>query len=139
MRQLILVLRYLFSPNPSSIAHYGDVGILALIVLCAVMIAGSFLISRWRRTVQNGLTRKLSGSWSSMSFWMGVVGLVLIVARVERIQIIAMPFLWVVWGLVLLIYVLLQWRIFSLKYYEVMPRNVAVDPREQYLPKKKNK
>lgn len=139
MRQLILALRYLFSPNPSSIAHYSDVGILALIVLCAVMIAGSFLISRWRRTVQNGLTRKLSGSWSSMSFWMGVVGLVLIVARVERIQIIAMPFLWVVWGLVLLIYVLLQWRIFSLKHYEVMPRNAAVDPREQYLPKKKNK
>lgn len=139
MRQLILTLRYLFSANPTSIAHYSDAGILALIALCAVMIAGSFLISRWRKNVQNGLTRKLSSSWSSMSFWMGVVGLVLIVARVERIQIIAMPFLWVVWGLVLLVYVILQWRIFSLKHYEVMPRNVAVDPRQQYLPKKKNK
>jgi hypothetical protein len=127
----------MFSPNPTAVAHYTDSWVVALMVLCLALIVGSFFITRWRKTVLSGVMRKLSASWSSMAFWMGIVGLVLVVARVEKIQIIAMPFLWVVWGAVILLYVIIQWRLFSMKHYEVMPRNVAVDPRDQYLPKRK--
>lgn len=87
--------------------------------------------------MQNSVTRKLSASWSSVAFWMGIVGLVLVVARVERIQIVAMPFLWVVWGAILLLYVVIQWRIFVMKHYQVLPRSAEVDPNDRYLPKKK--
>ncbi len=137
MRSLILIARFLFSPNPAEIAHYSDVSMMALIGLCLVCIAGSFAISFWRKKISNSVTRKLSGSWSSVAFWMGIVGLVLVVARVERIQIIAMPFLWVVWGAIALLYIIIQWRIFVMKHYAVLPRNVEVDPMERYLPKKK--
>lgn len=137
MRSLILLTRFLFSPNPSSVAHYSDAGIVALLVLCGAMVIGSFVLSRWRKRLKNAVTRKLSASWSSFMMWMGVVGLILIVARVERIQFVALPFLWVIWGLIVIIYVVLQWRLFFMRHYEVMPRNVAIDPREEYLPKRK--
>lgn len=137
MRSLILISRYLFSPNPTDIAHYSDGWVMGLIALSLAFVVGSFAISFWRKKMQNSVTRKLSASWSSVAFWMGIVGLVLVVARVERIQIVAMPFLWVVWGAILLLYVVIQWRIFVMKHYQVLPRNAEVDPNDRYLPKKK--
>lgn len=137
MRSLILISRYLFSANPTDIAHYSDGWVIGLIALSLVFVLGSFAISFWRKKLTNSITRKLSVSWSRMAFWMGLVGLVLVVARVERIQYIAMPFLWVIWAAILLLYVVVQWRIFVMKHYEVMPRSLEVDPNERYLPKRK--
>lgn len=137
MRQLILISRYMFSPNPTDIAHYSDVWVIGLIALSLLFVVGSFGISFWRKKISNSVTRKLSASWSSVAFWMGIVGLVLVVARVERIQIIAMPFLWIIWAAILLLYVIVQWRIFVMKHYAVLPRSVEVDPNDRYLPKRK--
>ena len=137
MRSLILVFRYLISTNPASIAHYSDSWVIGLILLSLAGVVSSFGITFWRKKLSNSVTRKLSASWSTMAFWMGIIGLVLVVARVERIQILAMPFLWVIWGAVILLYVIAQWRLFVMKHYEVMPRHLEVDPKDRYLPKKK--
>jgi len=137
MRSLVLFFRYLFSPNPAALAHYFDPGILALFALCGALIVGSFLITRWRRGLQ-AHSKKLTRHWSMVSFWMGMIGLLLILSRVERIQILAMPFLWVLWEIALVGFVFIQFRLFRAKNYEVVPMSAAL-PTDPYLPGKKKK
>lgn len=132
------LFRYLFWPNPG-FAAYGDADMLGLAGACILLIIASFVISFWRRK-QSSMTRKLSASWSSVAFWFGIAGLVLVVARVEDIQFIAMRFLWIVWGVLLLTYVFFQVRRWRLKHFEVLPTTQTHDPRDPYLPKaKKNR
>lgn len=130
------VLTYLFYPNPGH-AAYGDAAVIAALALCVGLVVLSFAIQYWRGRIQNAVTKKLSRTWSSISFWFGVVGLVLAVSRVEKIQFIAMRFLWALWALLLILIVILQWRIFRMRHYEVLPRVGKVDPRDLYLPGKK--
>ncbi|NOS67004.1 MAG: hypothetical protein HOO67_01400 [Candidatus Peribacteraceae bacterium] len=129
-------LAYLFYPNPGRLTYSSPV-IIAALVACAALVVLSFAIKYWRGQVQNAVTKKLSRAWSSISFWFGLTGLVLVVARVEKIQFVAMRFLWVLWALVLILLIALQWRIFRSRHYEVLPRVGKVDPRDQYLPGKK--
>ncbi len=112
---------------------------MGLLLLCVALVAASFGIRYWRKSLQNPITRKLSRSWASVSFWMGIVGAVLVVARVEEIQFVAMRFMWVVWAAAALFYVYMQWRLFTAKHYEVLPRSRMDDPREKYLPGKKRR
>jgi hypothetical protein len=135
---MLSLLRYFFYPNPGA-ASYTTPTQLGLLLLCAALVAASFGIGFWRKGVQNPVTKKLSRSWSSVSFWMGIVGAVLVVARVEQIQFVAMRFLWVLWVAVGLIYVYLQLRLFRAKHYEVLPRERVDDPRNRYLPGKKRR
>ncbi len=130
------VLTTLFHPNPGHLT-YASPSVIAVLVACAALIALSFAITYWRARVQNAVTKKLSRSWSSLCFWFGVVGLVLAVSRVEKIQFIAMRFLWVLWGVLLLLVIVFQWRMFRMRHYEVLPRMGKADPRDQYLPGKK--
>ena len=130
-------LLYVFYPNPGHLT-YGSMQVVAILVLCVVLIALSFGINYWRGRVQNSITKKLTRAWSSISFWFGVVGLVLIVARVEKIQFIAMRFLWVLWVAALAFAIFVQYRLFRMRHYEVMPRVMTKeDPRAKYMPGKK--
>lgn len=130
------ILTYIFYPNPGRVT-YGSPEMLALLGLCAGLVVLSFVIKFWRSRLQNASTKKLSRSWSSLCLWFGVVGLVLVVARVEKIQFVAMRFLWVIWVGALLFALYVQFRIFRMKHYEVLPRVGKTDPRDQYLPGKK--
>ncbi len=129
-------LTYLFHPNPGRLT-YASPSVIAILVLCAALIVLSFGISYWRKQLQNAVTKKLSRAWSSTVFWFGIVGLVLAVSRVEKIQFIAMRFLGVLWVLFLLLAVILQWRLFRMRHYAVLPRAGKTDPRDRYLPGKK--
>jgi hypothetical protein len=129
MRELVLFLRHFLSLNPTSVAHYSSPEILVMFALAAACFVAWFLLRRWHKK-QQSLTRKLSASWSIVSFWFGVVALLLIISRVERVQVMAAPFLWLFWAVGLLAYVFVQWRLFRAKHYEVLPRaaTAATDP-----------
>jgi hypothetical protein len=131
-------LRYLFWPNPG-FASYRDVDMAAAIVLCLALIVGSFAVSFWRRKQGNPISRKLSGSWGTVMFWFGIVGLILVVSRAEDIQFFAMRFLWVVWAAALLLYAFFQAKRWRTRHYELLPTEVTHDPRDRYLPKKKKR
>lgn len=137
MRTLVLLARFMFSSIPAAVVHYSSPSMVWLLILSFGLIVVSFVISFWRKRLQNAVTRKLSSSWSSATFWFGIVGLLLVVGRVERIQVVGMPFLWVIWGVIFLVYIGFQVRNFRSKHYEVLPRAMQVDPMDKYLPKRK--
>lgn len=132
----MFLLTYLFHPNPGQLA-YSSPSAIAVLSACAVLVVLSFAVKYWRGRLKNAVTKKLSRAWSSISFWFGVVGLLLTVSRVEKIQFIAMRFLWVLWGMLFLLLIILQWRIFRMRHYAVLPRADVLDPRDRYLPGKK--
>lgn len=129
-------LVYLFWPNPGN-ASYESPKAIALLVACALLIAAAVAIKLWRQRTQNGVLRKLSKSWGVSCFWFGLTGLILVIARVEMIQFLAMRILWVVWGVLAALVLVLQVRVYRLRYYQVLPTPRASDPREKYLPGKK--
>lgn len=137
MRELVLFSRTFFSLNPTSVAHYSDWWVLALFGVALACIVGSFLLKAWHRK-QQSVTRKLSAGWSSVSFWFGIVALLLVVSRVERIQVLAMPFLWALWILAALAYIFIQWRKFRAKHYEIIPQ-AATSKADPYLVSGKRK
>lgn len=132
------LLRYLFWPNPGP-TTYENPKVIGLLLLCAVLLVASLLFRVWRRKLQNPVLRKLTRSWPSAALWFGVIGLFLVVSRAEGVSYVSMRFLWIVWGLALVLYVLLQCKLMRLKYYEPIPSQMPDDPREKYLPKKKRK
>lgn len=129
-------LTYLFWPNPGN-AGYDSPKAMALIIACVLLVIASFVFSWWRRNKASAAVRKISKSWSTAMLWFGLTGLILVIARVEQIQFLAMRFLWVLWGIALALYLVLQMRVCKLRYYEVLPTQKAVDPRSKYLPRKK--
>ena len=127
-------LLYLFYPNPGH-AVYTSTPIVSALVLCCAMVLLSFGITLWRGRLRSAVTKKLSRSWSSICFWFGCTGFVLVIARVEKIQFLAMRFLWVLWALLLFVLVLFQYRIFRMRHYQVLPRSISQkDSRSRYLP-----
>ena len=130
------VLTYLFWPNPGN-ASYDSPKALALLVFCIALIVGSFAIAAWRKKTANQVMRKLSKSWAGASFWFGLIGLVLVVSRVENIQFVAMRFLWLLWLVAAALYLFVQWRVYRARYYEVLPTHTIADPRAKYLPRQK--
>lgn len=133
MKQFLI---YWVWPNPGAWT-YSDPKIMTAIALSCLLVVGSFFISAWRRKQSNPQTRMLSASWSSASFWFGLVALFLIVCRVELIQFFAMRALWIVWFGSLALYVVLQVLQFQRRHYTVIGRPTIVDVREKYLPRKK--
>lgn len=89
----------------------------------------------WRRKCADAVLRKLTRSFPSAFLWFGVLGIILVVARVEYIQFVAMRFWWLIWGLAFLLYGVFQYRTLRQRYYRVIPQGRAEDPREKYLPK----
>ncbi len=130
--------RWLFSPLPVR-PEYLDTQILALLILCVGLIVAAVILRFWRKNLPGASFKKLSRSWPTAATWFGIIGLILIVARVEGIQYVAMRFWWVVWGLAALAYIFVQLRLFRAKHYEIIPTAQAEDPRDAYLPKAKRK
>lgn len=131
-------LSYLFWPNPGN-ALYGSPKALALLVLCGACVLISFGVRMWRRKCADPMVRKLTRSWASALLWFGASGLILVIARVEYIQFLAMRFWWLVWLVCLLLYFVFQYRIVRQRYYRVIPQDRTEDPREKYLPKVRGK
>ena len=129
------MLSYWFYPNPGG-TGYGNPKVLVLIALCLLLFLASFVVSAWRKSRTNPVTRKLSRSWSRALRWFGGIGLILVIARAEGIQFFSMRILWAVWVLVCVAFIGLQMWLFRRKHYEVVPREKVDDPREKYLPAK---
>ncbi|ALM09947.1 MAG TPA: hypothetical protein DEB30_02785 [Candidatus Peribacter riflensis] len=127
---------YLVWPNPGN-AYYGSTNIRLLLAVCVLFILLSFVLRFWRRHMQNPVFKKLSRSWPSALFWFGITGLVFVVSRVESIGFLAMRLWWVLWGILLALYIVIQVRFFRMRYYEKLPTEVSSDPRDRYLPKRK--
>lgn len=72
-------------------------------------------------------------------FWYGLIGLFLVVSRVEEISYVSMRFWWVVWVVSLVGYLFMQFKVFKARHYEVLPSEQSNDPRDKYLPTKKKK
>lgn len=133
------MLSYLFWPNPPA-PSYSNPKVLFVLIVCALLVTGSFACKRWRNSQKNAVTRKLTRSWSSAAFWFGIVGMFMAVCRVEGISYLSMRFLWVLWLLGAALFIVVQWKLWRMRHYEVLPQEKpAADPREQYLPKKKKK
>ncbi len=129
---------YWFWPNPGNL-HYGDMTALIQLGVSAGLVLLSFLLSFWRRRLKNPVTKKLSRSWATASFWFGIAGVLFVVSRVEGILFLAMRAMWPVWALLLLAYLGVQILTFRRRHYTVVTEQRAADPREKYLPGKKRK
>lgn len=126
---------YLFYPNPGN-ASWDSPKALILAGVCLLMVIAAYALRVWRRRLQNPVTKKLSRSWASASFWFGVTGLLLVASRVNTIQFLSMRILWVVWGVLLILYVVVQVRIFRARHYVMISPTRPDDPRSKYLPKR---
>lgn len=133
---LVQFFSFFFYPNPGN-AYYSSPKSLALLIFCVLLMVAAAGISIWRRRLSNAVTKKLTRSWSAASFWFGFSGLLLVIARVEQIQFLAMRILWVIWIAIAVFYIFLQWKFFRMRHYEVLPKEVSHDPRAKYLPKKR--
>ena len=133
------MLSYLFWPNPPAPA-YSSPKVLLVLLLCAFLVAASFGLKRWRNKQSNAVTRKLSRSWSVAALWFGLVGLFMVICRVEGISYLSMRVWWFVWMIAFVLYVVLQIKLFRARHYEVIPQEKREeDDRDKYLPKKKRK
>ena len=111
----------------------------AILAFCVMLVVGSFVIRWWSHHEQNARRRLLSRSWPAASLWFGLSGLILVVARVEQIQFIAMRLWWVIWGVTAGFYVWFQVKNWHLRYYEVLPQQKQRNSMERYLPRRKRR
>jgi len=133
-------LTHWFWPNPAG-WDYGSGSAFTLLIVCGALIVGSFLLRWWRKRLTNAMTKTLSRSWSSALFWFGLVGLVLIVCRVEHIQFLSMRILWAVWALCFVLFALFQFWQFQRRHYTVIKSSGVTqdDELRRYLPRKKQR
>ncbi len=131
-------LTYMFWPRLGG-AHYSDPKIVGLLVVCCIFILASFGLKFWRKSLSNAVTKKLSSSWPAAAMTFGIIGLVLVISRVEDIQFIEMRFLWVLWACAIALYVVIQWFMFVRRHYTVVEKKHVVDIRDRYMPKKKRR
>jgi hypothetical protein len=127
------MLSYWFYPNPGN-THYSDPKVLILFAACGVLILFSFVLGFIRKKVTNPVTKKLTRQWPRFLRWMGLIGVALVVARVEDIQFFAMRALWGLWVLVFVLFTLFQAWHFRKKHYTVVKKVKVVDARNEYLP-----
>lgn len=132
------MLSYWFYPNPGA-TSYENPKVIALLLLGVVLFLSSFLVRAIVRRSQNPVLVRLARSWPSALRWFGGTAVVLTVVRVETIQFLSMRALWIVWGGALLLYFVVQWRIFRFHYYTTQRRAPLQDPRDPYLPRSKKR
>lgn len=132
------ILVYLFWPNPGN-AFYSSPKVIALLIFCTILVVGSFVIRWWRHHEPDTRRRMLSRSWPAACLWFGLSGLILVVARIEQIQFVAMRLWWVIWGIAAVLYLWFQIKNWHLRYYEVLPVDRSEDPRKKYLPRPKHR
>ncbi|MBT3834835.1 hypothetical protein HOF56_01155 [Candidatus Peribacteria bacterium] len=130
------MIEYWLYPNPGN-ADYTNLKALAVLSICLVLIVGSFAISRWRKDMDNSVTKKLTKGWSGKMRLFAFAGIFLVICRVEEIQFFAMRSLLLVWGIALTLYVVFQAWWFRKKNYKIVKKKKISDPRDAYLPGKK--
>jgi len=130
------VLSYLFWPNPEGVS-YSDLHPRIALIFCGMLLLSSLVLRVMRARSHFGSFRRLAHSWARAALWFGSVGLLLVVARAEDIQYIAMRFWWIVFGGSFALYVFVQCRCARLLWYEVIPFVPSQDLREKYLPRRK--
>lgn len=129
-------LSYLFWPNPGG-ATYGDPHPQIAIAVCGAFLLLSLALRIMRARSPSGAVRRFAQSFDGIALWFGVTGLLLVIARVEEIQYLAMRFLWIVWGGSFILCGVVRLRRLRLLGYEVIPSAVPPDLREKYLPRRK--
>lgn len=133
------LITYIFWPNPPA-PSYSNPKIVLLLLVCGALVVASFAFKHWRKTLSNGVTRKLTKSYGPAMFWFGLVGLFLIICRVEGISYLSMRLWWVVWLLAVVAFAWLQFKLFKARHYTVVPKaKTPENPNEKYLPKKKKR
>lgn len=122
-----------FYPNPGG-ATYASPKVIILFALCALLLVVSFAIGSWRKRQSNSITRRLSRSWARTLRIFALIGVVLIVSRVEQIQFFAMRALFGVWVLSFALYAAVQFWFWKKRHYKVLPKKKIEDERDRYLP-----
>lgn len=130
------MLSYLFWPNPGG-ATYGDPHPRIAIAVCGALLLLSLALRILRVRSHSGSIRRFAQSFARIAMWFGVTGLLLVVARVEEIQYLAMRFWWIVWGGSFILCCVVRLRRLRLLGYEVIPSAAPPDSREKYLPRRK--
>lgn len=131
-------ITYILWPNPPAL-NYDNTRILMLFFACFLLILIAIFIRSWRIRSSNSVAKRLSRSWTRALIWFGIIGIIMVVSRVEQISYLSMRLWWVVWALSLIFYLLFQTRSFRLRYYQKIITKTEADPRERYLPKRKRK
>lgn len=131
-------LVYWFWPNPGNV-YYSSPKVLIVMAVCALFVIASFAVRYWRKTLRNPVTKTLSASWPMALLWFGIVGLILVICRVEMIQFLAMRFMWVLWGLVLIVYAVFQLVNFRRRHYVIVAKEKTIDLKDRYMPGKKRR
>lgn len=129
-------LSYLFWPNPGG-AVYGDPHPRIALAVCGALLLLSLALRIMRARLHFGSFRRFALSFDRVALWFGVTGLLLVVARVEEIQYLAMRFWWIVWGGSFILCGVVRLRRLRLLGYEVIPSAAPPDLREKYLPRSK--
>ncbi len=129
-------LSYLFWPNPGG-AAYGDPHPRMALAICSALLLLSLALRILRVRSRSGSVRRFAQSFDRVALWFGVTGLLLVVARVEEIQYLAMRFWWIVWGGSVVLCCIVRLRRLRLLGYDVIPSAAPPDSREKYLPRRK--
>lgn len=130
------LLSYLFWPNPGGVMYSDPHPLIALLV-CGLFLLSSLMVRRMHARSHSGPFRRLTQGWARAFWWFGVLGLLLVVARAEEIQYVAMRFWWIVLGVSVVAYGAWQCRRARTLWYEVIPSAALPDSREKYLPHRK--
>jgi len=133
---MVQFFSYIFWPNLGTLP-YSNPKVLTLLAVSGAFVVLSVVIRVWRKRLSNPVTKKLSRSWAGATLWFGLIGFFLTISRAEGIGYISMRFWWFVWALALLLYLFIQVRVFRARHYTKIDVVRPVDPRDQYLPKKK--
>ncbi len=128
------MLSYWFYPNPGN-ADYTSPKVMVLLLVLAALFLFSFMLSRWRKRHPNSVTKKLTRTWPGMMRALAIIGLVLVVCRVEEIQFFAMRALWLLWLMAFVAYALFQLWMWRKRHYTIVRTERVEDPRDKYLPK----
>ena len=132
-------LTYLFWPNPPTVSYASTKAVILFVVSIGILTS-SFALKYWRKRLTNAVTKKLSRSWPMFCFWLGFIGIFLVVCRVEGISFLSMRIWWAFWLITAIIFAVVQVRMFRSRHYEVVKKEVVPDdPRDKYLPKQKKK
>lgn len=132
------MVQYLFWPNPGN-AGYDSPKVIAALGVCLLLVVCGIAFNTFRSRISNASLKRTSRTWGTAALWFGIVGCALVVARVEQIQFVAMRALWIVWLAAALLYVVMQFKLFRMRYYEVLPSTRKPDPRAAYLPTRKKR
>lgn len=129
------ILSYIFYPNPVA-PSYTNVKVLTALFIVFALAAFAVWFRRKLRKSHDTQLKKLASGWPTAAWWFAMTALVMIVARVESISYVSMRFWWGVWLVFAILYIALQYKVFSSRYYTIVEKRVK-KKLSPYLPKKR--